>query len=170
MDTNYLLTSVDERVGIVTINRPKALNALNLDLLRELQIVFTRMEENSDVDVVILTGAGSKAFVAGADIKEMSSMNSKQAFDLSRLGVKIIETVDRMSKPVIAAVNGFALGGGLEVALACDFIYASENAKFGFPEVTLGVIPGLGGTKNLSKVVGGPVAKEMIFSGKIIDV
>lgn len=168
MEYETLLTEITDGVATITINRPKALNALNTGVLKELITALSESENDSATSVVILTGSGEKAFVAGADIKEMVSMNSKQAFDMSRLGVKIIEIVDRMSKPVIAAVNGFALGGGFEIALACDFIYASDNAKFGFPEVTLGVIPGLGGTQTLPRLVGPAVAKELIFSGKII--
>ena len=168
MSYEFLLVENKNQVATVTINRPKALNALNSGVLKELAIAFAALEGDENVRVVVLTGSGEKAFVAGADIKEMSTMNSKEAFDFSRLGLAIIEQVNRMQKPVIAAVNGFSLGGGFEVALACDFIYASDNAKFGFPEVTLGVIPGLGGTQTLSRVVSPAVAKELIFSGRII--
>jgi enoyl-CoA hydratase len=120
------------------------------------------------VQAVVITGAGEKAFVAGADIKEMAAMTSYQGHQFALQGQRVMLLIEKMTKPVIAAVNGYALGGGLELALACDIIYASENAKLGFPEVSLGIIPGFGGTQNLSRLIGPNRAKELVFSGRII--
>jgi enoyl-CoA hydratase len=120
------------------------------------------------VQAVVITGAGEKAFVAGADIKEMAAMTSYQGHQFALQGQRVMLLIEKMTKPVIAAVNGYALGGGLELALACDIIYASENAKVGFPEVSLGIIPGFGGTQNLSRLIGPNRAKELVFSGRII--
>jgi enoyl-CoA hydratase len=169
MDYQTLLIDSSDSIATITINRPQSLNALNSQVLRELECAFYELERDHNVKVVILTGSGEKAFVAGADIKEMATINACQAHTFARQGQQVILALEKMSKPVIAAVNGFALGGGLELALACDFIYASEKARFGFPEVTLGVIPGFGGTQNLSRLIGKSRAKEMIFTGKIID-
>ncbi len=169
MDYQTLLLEISDHIATVTINRPQSLNALNGEVLRELECTFYELERDATVQVVILTGAGEKAFVAGADIKEMAALNSCQAHTFARQGQQVLLALEKMSKPVIAAVNGFALGGGLELALACDFIYAAEKAKFGFPEVTLGVIPGFGGTQNLPRLIGKNRANELIFTGKIID-
>jgi enoyl-CoA hydratase len=164
-----LLIETDDGIATLTINRPEALNALNGKLLREIEHCLWELGGNAEVKVVIITGAGDKAFVAGADIKEMMAMNSHQGHMFALAGQRVVLAIKRMRKPVIAAVNGFALGGGLELALACDFIYASEKAKVGFPEVTLGVIPGFGGTQNLPRLIGPNRANELIFSGKMID-
>lgn len=169
MDYQTLLLEISDSIATVTINRPQSLNALNSDVLSELECVFCELEGESGVKVVILTGAGEKAFVAGADIKEMAELTACQGHTFARKGQQVLLALEKMSKPVIAAVNGFALGGGLELALACDFIYASEKAKFGFPEVTLGVIPGFGGTQNLARLIGKSRANELIFTGKMID-
>ncbi|MBE9570886.1 MAG: enoyl-CoA hydratase/isomerase family protein [Proteobacteria bacterium] len=155
-------------VAQLTINRPKALNALNTDLLDELQVTFEELDLNENVKAVIITGSGEKAFVAGADIAEMTDMDSMKALAFARRGQRLVGFIGRMTKPIIAAVNGFALGGGLELALACDFIYTSEKAKFGFPEVTLGIMPGFGGTQKLARIIGRNRANEMIFTGKVI--
>jgi enoyl-CoA hydratase len=151
------------------INRPKSLNALNIETLKEIQMGIQEVKDHSEGKVLILTGAGEKAFVAGADIVEMKGMNSLQASQFSKLGHLTLNMIQDLDRPVIAAVNGFALGGGMEVALACDFIYASENAKFGLPEVTLGVFPGFGGTQKLPRLIGKAKAKELILTGKMIS-
>lgn len=152
-------------VTTVIINRPDALNALNWDLLTELKAELEKLSRDPGVRVLVLRGAGEKSFVAGADIKEMQPMDRSKATNLSRLGHSVCMLLEHMNKVTIAAVHGFALGGGTELALACDFILASEKALFGLPEVTLGVVPGFGGTIRLSRAVGSAVAKELIFSG-----
>jgi enoyl-CoA hydratase len=160
--------SVENEIGILTINRPKALNALNIETLKEIQKGIEEVRDRPELKVLIVTGAGEKAFVAGADILEMKAMNSIEAFNFSRLGHLTLKMIQDLDRPVIAAVNGFALGGGTEIALACDFIYASENAKFGFPEVTLGIFPGFGGTQRLPRLIGKGKVKELILTGKMI--
>lgn len=165
---NVLLTAENE-IGILTINRPKALNALSTETLREIQAALREIENHPEWKVLILTGAGEKAFVAGADIAEMRGMNSMEALNFSKLGHLTLRMIQDLDRPVIAAVNGFALGGGTEIALACDFIYASENAKFGLPETTLGVFPGFGGTQRLPRLIGKAKAKELIFTGKMVS-
>ena len=158
------------KVTIVTINRPQSLNALNKKTIEELSNLFTQLDSDKEVRVIILTGTGEKSFVAGADIKEFSDFNSEKAEELARNGQNsLFNKIENLSKPVIAAVNGFALGGGLELAMACHIRYASENAKLGLPEVTLGLIPGYGGTQRLPKLVGKGLANEMIFSAKMIS-
>ncbi len=164
-----LLLDIADGIGTVAVNRPKALNALNTETLHELQRVFEESESNPEVQVVILTGVGDRSFIAGADISEMRDMNSLEAIRFSKLGHATLDQIERLGKVVIAAVNGFALGGGTEIALACDFIFASENAKFGQPEVTLGVFPGFGGTQRLPRSIGKARAKELIFTGAIIS-
>ncbi|MBJ6726214.1 enoyl-CoA hydratase-related protein [Geomesophilobacter sediminis] len=168
MAYRHLLVETNEGVATLTVNRPQSLNALNSEVLDELQAALDTLEADRTVKAVVLTGAGEKAFVAGADIKEMAAMTSHQAHTFAAKGQKVMLTLERMTTPVIAAVNGFALGGGLELALGCDFIYASEKAKVGFPEVTLGIMPGFGGTQNLSRLIGANKAKELIFTGKMI--
>lgn len=150
----------------MTFNRPKALNALNKALLEEFGTVLDEVEKNQEIRVLILTGAGEKAFVAGADISELAKMNPLDSKTVCNKGAEALLPPGEPSTPVIAAVNGFALGGGTEVALACDFIYASEKAVFGLPEITLGIIPGFGGTQRLSRIVGTNMAKELIFTGR----
>ena len=164
-----LLIEAEEGIAILKINRPQVLNALNRETLLELRQALKEVDGKKDVRAVILTGEGDKAFVAGADIAEMKDMNSAEALVFSRLGHEALGMIENLSKPVIAAVNGFALGGGLEIALACDFIYASEKAKLGVPEVTLGIFPGFGGTQRLPRLIGKGRAKELIFTGKMID-
>jgi enoyl-CoA hydratase len=156
-------------VAWVTINRPKVLNALSPQVLDELDQVFSRLQDDQDIRCVALTGAGEKAFVAGADIAAMAAMTPLQGRNFSRLGQKVLARIAALEKPVIAAVNGYALGGGTELAMACDFIYASENAKFGLPEITLGIIPGFGGTQRLARLLGLARAKELCFSGDIFS-
>jgi enoyl-CoA hydratase len=169
MEYKNILLTFEGEIGIFTINRPKSLNALNIETLKEIQMGIQEVKDRPDMKVLILTGAGEKAFIAGADITEMKDMNSLQASQFSKLGHLTLNMIQDLDRPVIAAVNGFALGGGMEVALACDFIYASENAKFGLPEVTLGVFPGFGGTQKLPRLIGKGKAKELILTGKMIS-
>jgi enoyl-CoA hydratase len=163
-----ILFEVTEGVATLTFNRPKALNALNGNLLDELAAALDTIEADEQIRVLILTGAGEKAFVAGADISELATFDTLQGKLFARKGQRIISRLQELAIPVIAAVNGFALGGGSEMALACDFIYASENAMFGLPEITLGIIPGFGGTQRLPRLIGTNRAKEMIFTGKMV--
>lgn len=169
MENDYILVEITDGIGWLKINRPDSLNALNSEVVASLESALRDLEQNAAVKVVVITGAGEKAFVAGGDIKEMADMTSLAARAYARKGQEIIAYIEKMHKPVIAAVNGYALGGGLELALACDFIYASEKAKLGLPEVTLGVIPGFGGTQNLPRLIGPNKAKELIFSGKALS-
>ncbi len=170
MKYNNILFQIENNISIITFNRPKALNALNAELLSEFSAALDEIEKNQEIRVLVLTGAGDKSFVAGADITELARcLSSIQARHFASLGHRAINKLQELPIPVIAAVNGFALGGGSEVALACDFIYASENAKFGLPEITLGIIPGFGGTQRLSRQIGKNMAKELIFTGKMIS-
>jgi enoyl-CoA hydratase len=168
MDYKNILLSCEGEIGILAMNRPKALNALNMETLREIQTGIEEVRGHSELKVLILTGSGEKAFVAGADIAEMKGMNSIEALNFSKLGHLTLKMIQDLDRPVIAAVNGYALGGGMEIALACDFIYASENARFGLPEVTLGIFPGFGGTQRLPRLIGKGKAKELILTGKMI--
>lgn len=156
-------------VSIITINRPKALNALNFDTLDELYRCFRELADDKSRAVVIVTGSGEKSFVAGADISFMQDLPPTEARNFAKLGHAVMKAVEELPQPVIAAVNGFALGGGCELALACDIRYGSENAKFGQPEVNLGIIPGFGGTQRLPRLIGKGLANELLFSGDIID-
>jgi len=168
MEYQNLLIENQDGVALVTINRPAAMNSLNSAVLTDLLDAFAALGEDDAVKVVVLTGSGEKAFIAGADIAEMSEMTVQQAQEFSRKGQQLVGRIGQLSKPVIAAVNGFALGGGLEMTLACDFAYASEKAKLGFPEVTLGIMPGFGGTQKLARILGRSRANELIFTGKIL--
>jgi enoyl-CoA hydratase len=160
--------SVQDKLGMITINRPAKLNALNGELLSELKEVLTDLKADEKFDLLglIVTGDGDKAFIAGADIAEMSDMTPSDAYTFGQLGQQVTILFETLQVPVIACVNGFALGGGCEMAMSCDFIYATENAVFGQPEVKLGLIPGFGGTQRLAKLVGRNNAKEIIFSGR----
>jgi len=164
-----IIYEIQNAIAMITFNRPKALNALNGALIDELSDALDNVAGNEDIKVLILTGAGDKSFVAGADITELATFNPLQGKLFSEKGQSTIFKLQALSIPVIAAVNGFALGGGSEIALACDFIYASENAKFGLPEITLGIIPGFGGTQRLPRLIGTHAAKELIFTGKMIS-
>jgi enoyl-CoA hydratase len=155
-------------VGILTINRPAKLNALNIQVHRELKECLTELHR-SDLKGLILIGEGEKAFIAGADIGEMKPMNNAEAEAFSELGQQVTVLLETLPFPTIAAVNGFALGGGFEMAMSCDFIFASKNAVFGLPEVKLGLIPGFGGTQRLVRIVGERRAKEIMFSGRNIS-
>src|SRR5437588_10854260 len=156
----------DGQIATITVNRPKSLNALNSQTLRELT---QAVRDNADQRALILTGAGDKAFVAGADISEMAPMTPWSAREFSELGHVVTALLEDIPCATIAAVNGYALGGGLELAVACDMIYASDNAKLGLPEVTLGITPGFGGTQRLVRLVGKLRAKEIIFTGEMVD-
>lgn len=164
-----LLYEVQGTTGILTVHRPLALNALNRDVLTEMKAFLTGQVYEDEIRALIVTGSGEKAFIAGADIKQMQAMNHMQMMALCDLGQEVsllLETIDLVT---IAAVNGFALGGGFEIALSCDLIYASEKAKVGLPEVSLGLIPGFGGTQRLLRTIGTHRAKELIFTGKMIS-
>jgi enoyl-CoA hydratase len=169
MGYENILFQVDEGIATITFHRPKALNALNQALLAEWSQALDAIAAEEDIRVLILTGAGEKSFVAGADIAELATYTPLQAKIFSRAGHSVIAKLQELPIAVIAAVNGFALGGGSEIALACDFIYASENARFGLPEITLGLIPGFGGTQRLPRLIGTNRAKELIFTGKMIS-
>jgi enoyl-CoA hydratase len=169
MNYNNLLFESQNRIAKITFNRPKALNALNNELLDEMRHLLERIAEDESVRAVVLTGSGEKAFVAGADISELNAMTPSAAKAFAAKGHRVMRLLEDLPVPVIAAVNGFALGGGCEIALACDFIYASETAKFGLPEINLGLIPGFGGTQRLPRIVGRNMAKELIYTGRMID-
>jgi enoyl-CoA hydratase len=166
-----LNTLVETRgnIGIVTINRPKALNALNAATLRDLEAAIVILASNSAVRVVIVTGSGEKAFVAGADIAEMQEMSPAQARGFAKLGQGVFTRIEKLRCPVIAAVNGFALGGGCELAMACDIRIAAANARFGQPETSLGITPGFGGTQRLPRLVGRGRANALLFTADVID-
>ena len=168
MTYDNIIFQVEDGISTITFNRPETLNALNSELLKEFSHSLDEIAANEDIRVLILTGAGEKSFVAGADITELATFNALQAKRFSERGHFLLNKLQELPIPVIAAVNGFALGGGNEIALACDFIYASENAMFGLPEITLGIIPGFGGTQRLPRLVGKNIAKELIFTGKMI--
>jgi len=170
MTYDNIIFNVEDGIALITFNRPKALNALSTDLLQELSNALDEVTKNEDIRILILTGAGEKSFVAGADITELAKFNALQGKNFAEKGQSIINKLQELSIPVIAAVNGFALGGGTEIALTCDFIYASENAMFGQPEIILGLIPGFGGTQRLPRLIGKNMAKEMILTGKMIPV
>jgi enoyl-CoA hydratase len=169
MNYQTLLVEARNRIAFVTINRPDKLNALNEQAKAELKQAFERLRDDADVDVVILTGSGEKSFVAGTDIKELTELNSGSGRSFSEGGQAVFNLIENLVKPVIAAVNGYALGGGCELALACHIRFASENARFGQPEVNLGIIPGYGGTQRLARLVGKGKAMEMILTGDQID-
>lgn len=166
---NNILSEQKGQIAYVTINRPKQMNALNKETIEELNKVFTSLDADSNVGVIILTGSGDKAFVAGADIKEFADFSIAEGGVLAQNGQKILfDVIENLSTPVIAAVNGFALGGGLELAMAAHIRVASSNARMGLPEVSLGVIPGYGGTQRLTQLVGKGKANEMVFTAGMI--
>lgn len=169
MEYTNLILEKNGDVAVLTINRPKALNALNADTLTELSTVLDELGRDSSVKVVILTGSGAKAFVAGADIAQMKELNPMEGRRFGQLGQATFRKIELLPQPVIAAINGFALGGGCELAMSCDIRLASETAKFGQPEVTLGLTAGFGGTQRLPRHVGKGVASELLFTGDIID-
>ena len=170
MNFENILVAVENGIAQITINRPSKLNALNVATIQELHNAFENLEKNEDIRVIILTGEGEKAFVAGADISEFANFSIQEGAQLAAQGQELLfDFVQNLKTPVIAAVNGFALGGGLELAMACHFRIASDNAKMGLPEVSLGVIPGYGGTQRLPQLVGKGRAMEMIMTAGMID-
>jgi len=169
MEYRNLILEVSDRIATVTIHRPKSLNALNPETARELDSVFSEIAGRQDVGVVLLTGSGEKAFVAGADISAMRGFTPLEALEFSLYGQKVLEAIERLPQPVIGVINGFALGGGCELAMACDLLVSSDTAKFGQPEVNLGIIPGWGGTQRLPRLVGRNLAKELVLTGEMIS-
>lgn len=168
-DYNNLIFEQENGIGLLTINRPKALNALNYAVLQELNSALDEIASDSSIKVVVLTGGGEKAFVAGADISEMQNMSALEGRNFGKFGQGVFDKLEKLPQPVIAAINGFALGGGCELAMACDIRIASPKAKFGQPEVTLGIIPGFGGTQRLSRLIGKGRAQELLYTGDMID-
>ncbi|HLB28384.1 MAG TPA: enoyl-CoA hydratase-related protein, partial [Dehalococcoidales bacterium] len=169
MAYNTLLYEKENGLGIITLNRPKDLNALNGELLGELCSLLDEVAADESARVVIITGSGDRAFVAGSDVKEMQPKTSVTIQEFVLANRLALEKIERLPKPVIAAINGYALGGGCELALACDLRIAAENARFGQPEINLGIIPGAGGTQRLTRLIGMAKAKELIFTGDMID-
>ncbi len=169
MNQACVLSQCNGGVLRLTINRPDKLNALNRQTLVELQSAFAAARDDADVRVVVVTGAGEKAFVAGADISELAGLSAVEALEFSRFGQALMTRIERLGKPVIAAINGFALGGGMELAMACHLRLASTRAKFGQPEINLGIIPGFGGTQRLVRIAGRAVALELCLGGATID-
>ncbi len=168
MGYENIVLEKEGNIAVVKVNRPKALNALNSETLKEIDCVINEISEDEEIYVAILTGEG-RAFVAGADISEMKDLNAVEGKRFSELGNSVFRKLEKLSKPVIAAVNGFALGGGCELAMACDIRIASVKAKFGQPEAGLGITPGFGGTQRLSRLVGEGIAKELIYTCDIIN-
>ncbi len=169
MSYTTLLTSLENGIYTITINRPDKLNALNKDVFNDLDAVMNEVEMSADIKAVIITGAGPKAFVAGADISEFTGLNHSEGMALAKRGQDVFFKMENCSKPVVAAVNGFALGGGCELAMACHFRLAAEGAKFGQPEVALGLVPGYGGTQRLPQLIGKGRALELLMTGNMID-
>ncbi len=164
-----IIFKVEKGIATITFNRPEVLNALNEASLQEFSNALDAVASDEDIRVLVLTGAGEKSFVAGADITEFLRFNVLKAKIFAETGHGLINRLQELPIPVIAAVNGFALGGGCEIVIGCDFIYAAENAMFGLPEINLGIIPGFGGTQRLPRLIGKNMAKEMIFTGKMIS-
>src|SRR5437588_10624556 len=169
MTFKSLLFEKKNSIAYVTVNRPKVLNALNMATMGELRTVFTQLREDGEVRVVILTGAGEKSFVAGADIGELQKNNPVEAKQYTHRGQAVLDLIENLGKPVIACMNGFALGGGCEIAMACTMRLAGENAKLGQPEVKLGIIPGYGGTQRLPRLVGKGIAMQLLLAGEMIS-
>ena len=163
-----LLTDIENGICVVTINRPDKLNALNKDVFNDLEAAVDEIYNKAEIRSAVITGAGAKAFAAGADIAEFTRLKTGDSTLLAKRGQDVFDKIENCPKPIVAAVNGFALGGGCELALACHFVYASENAKFGQPEVNLGLIPGYGGTQRLTQLVGRNRAMELLMSGNMI--
>jgi enoyl-CoA hydratase len=168
MQIEMLECVIEEQVAVVYLNRPP-FNPLNRQLFSELSLLMDRLELDHDVKVVIITGKGDRAFAAGADIHDMMHLNGMEILEMCQISRSAFSKIERLSKPVIAAVNGLALGGGCELAMACDFRICSENTKFGLPEINLGIIPGGGGTQRLQRIIGQSKAKELLFFGEMID-
>jgi enoyl-CoA hydratase len=163
-----LRVDTKNQIAYVTIDRPKVLNALNMATMGELRTLFTQLKGDREIRVVILTGAGEKSFVAGADIGELQKNNPVEAKEYTHRGQTVLDSIENLGKPVIACINGFALGGGCEIAMACTMRLAAENAKLGQPEVKLGIIPGYGGTQRLSRLVGKGIAMQLLLTGEMI--
>jgi enoyl-CoA hydratase len=169
MGWKNILVEKDQNLAVLTINRPKVLNALNAETVEEIGQAIEQLEADPEVRVIIITGAGDRAFVAGADIAYMSGLTPLEARDFARKGQRVLSKIENLSKPVIAAINGYALGGGCELAMACDIRVASEKAKIGQPEVSLGIMAGFGGTQRLTRLVNPGWAKEILFTGDQYD-
>ena len=169
MEFTDLLFAVEGGVATITINRPKALNALNSAVMGEINAAITQCKKDDAIKAVIITGAGEKSFVAGADISQMATLRPQQAMAFMEFGIETFRMIETLPKPVIAAVNGFALGGGTELAMSCDFRFASETARFGQPEILIGLIPGWGGTQRLARLIGMGRAKELIMGGDQVN-
>lgn len=169
MEFKYIIYEKSEGIATITLNRPEALNAFNREVVDEVLQALGDAKKDENIRVVILTGAGERAFSTGADIKAMRGMNALKARELSLMGSRICGALESFEKPVIAAINGYALGGGLETAMACDFRIASEKARMGQTEINIGLIPGWGGTQRLTRLIGKTKAKELIYTGKMID-
>jgi enoyl-CoA hydratase/carnithine racemase len=169
MTFSNILFAKKNSIAYVTVNRPKVLNALNLATMEELRAAFHEMKNDAGVHAVILTGAGEKAFIAGADIGELAEHDAVSGKEYTRHGQSVLNLIENLGKPVIACINGFALGGGCEIAMACTLRLASENAKLGQPEVKLGIIPGYGGTQRLPRLVGKGIAMQMVLTGEMIS-
>lgn len=169
MESKHIIYEKSEGVATITLNRPEALNAFSKELIEEIFHAIDDIKADDDIRVVVLTGAGEKAFSAGADIKAMAGMNALKARELSLMGERLCTELEKLEKPVIAAINGYALGGGMEVSMACDLRIASETARMGQTEVNIGLIPGWGGTQRLTRLIGMTKAKELVFTGRIID-
>lgn len=169
MNYENILLEIKNSVAIVAVNRPDKLNALNIKTISELEKVFSELEDDNNVKAVIITGSGEKAFVAGADISELNKLDLQGAKEFAENGQRVYNVIEQFDKPVIAAVNGFALGGGCELALACHIRLAGDNAKFGQPEINLGIIPGYGGTQRLTRLINSGLAMEYILTGDMID-
>jgi enoyl-CoA hydratase len=169
MEFKYIIYEKAEAIATITLNRPEALNAFSKEVIEEVLTAIEDIKTDESIRVVVLTGAGEKAFSAGADIKAMKGINALKARELSLMGEKLCVSLENLEKPVIAALNGYALGGGLEVAMSCDLRIASENSCMGQTEINIGLIPGWGGTQRLTRLVGPTKAKEMVFTGKMID-
>lgn len=169
MSFKTLLVEIDQSIATVTINRPDKLNALNHTVLDELSLLFEELQHDENVKGILLTGAGEKAFVAGADLQEIKQLNGESAIEFARFGQQLFNRIESFPKPVVALINGFALGGGCELAMACHLRLASENAKFGQPEINLGLIPGYGGTQRLPRLIGKTRALELLLTGDMIN-
>lgn len=169
MEYENIRVEVKNETAIITISREKSLNSLNRKTLEELEVALYKAHYDHGIKAILITGAGERAFVAGADINEMAEFTPQMALEFTRLGQRVLFNISKIPKVVIAAVNGYALGGGCELAMACDLIYAAKRAIFGQPEVKLGIIPGFGGTQRLSRLAGKTKAKELIFTGEMIN-
>jgi len=167
MPTGYIKTQKEEGIGILTVDRPPV-NAISTEMIKEIGESFKQLDDDDEVKVIIITGGGNYAFIAGADVKEMEGIDPAKGYDVVKAGQKVFWEIEHSKKPVIAAINGMALGGGNELAMACDIRISSDRARFGQPEVNLGLYPAYGGTQRLSRLVGKAIAKEMIFTGRML--